>query len=1063
MATLSRLRSFVARDLLLADAAVSDATYERRHAGLRLVLLAHIVAIAGYAAAGGRAHVLAEVAALVVLFGLSGSRLSIRLRATAAALGLYACSAVVVHLAAGEIDAHFHFFFVLALVSLYRDVLPYLAGIAFVLVEHFVVGVLAPSAVFSHPADALLWAGVHAGFVAATSVAHVISWHTAERAHRGERALLTAELERFAAVVDSAGIAIFSEDLDGTVRSWNEAATALFGYQPDEVVGVTANRLIGPDRRHELQDNLACVRAGGSRSYETVRVTKDGRNLDVILLVSPVRAPDGGITGASVMARDISERKAAERERALHHEELACNAEELTRLAFRDPLTGLANRALFLDRLEQAHSQVLRTGHDVALLMIDLDGFKSVNDTAGHAAGDALLQQVATRLQACLHSIDTIARLGGDEFAVLLEREADVRVIADRVLAALAATYEIDGRSFTATGSVGIAQMDAQTGPREAVRSADIALYASKTAGKNRAMVYDRQMSRDVLRRAALEHALRSALEAGELSLAYQAVAALDSGRVDGFEALLRWDHGGEGRVSPAEFIPIAEETGLIVPIGAWVLEQATREAVELTRRGDRAISIAVNVSVRQLEQPGFPAVVTAALDRAGLPAAQLVLEITESALADSKATAVAVLHEIRRLGVRVAIDDFGTGYSSLDRLRSLPVDQLKIDRSFISEIDGARRGAAAAPVLAAIVAMAGALQLRVVAEGVETAPQLAALRRMGCDLAQGFLLSRPAPAAEAHELLAFSVPFPDLAAAHDPALDDTAVDGELLDLMRLVGGSAATGEYDGDVMSQLLQAVCAGTGLETAFFTAVDPTEGVQRVLYSHNEGQPLVEAGVTLPWERTVCRAALTSGQWSSADVPTDYPTSAAAEFGVQSYCGVPLFGPDGSIVATLCAVDHRGRGVDADAREFLALLSRLISSGPSAAQTEQDRSVVLVDDSDVSRALLKATLDQLPWQVVGEARSVSEAVGVCADRRPDVVLLDVDLPDSHRTPSVAALSAASPGSCVVVLSGSAAHRSAALAAGATAFLTKDQVADRLAAVLAAVPGSGVATTSA
>jgi diguanylate cyclase (GGDEF)-like protein len=449
-----------------------------------------------------------------------------------------------------------------------------------------------------------------------------------------------------------------------------------------------------------------------------------------------VRLPDAGPDEVGDLLRTMSRMV----------ESLGASEERLRHQATHDPLTGLANRALFRERLAHADASAERA--TVAVLYADLDDFKTVNDSLGHEAGDRLLGLVADRLLTATRGCDTVARLGGDEFAVLLRGVRDRReasVVADRVTRALAAPFRLGGTEVRCGASIGIALgTDAEASP-DLLRFADLAMYSAKHAGKHRAALFAPTMYTAALQRAALEQDLGAALERGELHVHYQPVVRLDTGRVVGAEALLRWRHPERGNVSPAEFIPIAEATGLIVPIGRWVLETACAQAAAWRGAGAPGFRVAVNLSAVQVQQDGLGDVVRDALARAALPASALTLEITETVmLTDTEAT-LGRLHELKALGVRLAIDDFGTGYSSLAYLHRFPVDVLKIDRAFV---DGLGRAGHDATLTRAIVAIGDALGLPMVAEGVERAEQVDALRALGCTLAQGFHFARPMEAA---------------------------------------------------------------------------------------------------------------------------------------------------------------------------------------------------------------------------------------------------------------------------------------------------------------------------
>ncbi len=428
---------------------------------------------------------------------------------------------------------------------------------------------------------------------------------------------------------------------------------------------------------------------------------------------------------------------------------------ELSHQALHDMLTGLPNRALVLDRAEQLLARTARQPDRVAgALFIDIDGFKHVNDNLGHAAGDQLLRTVGQRLQGAVRGQDTVGRLGGDEFVVLVESTADeatLDILADRLTEVLREPVELDdGRKiFSVTASIGVA-VGQHVSPDALLRDADLALYAAKAAGKDRYALFEASMYAGVEGRRELEADLSTALQEDQFFLLYQPIIDMPSREAVGVEALIRWRHPTRGTVHPDSFIPLAEESGLIVPIGRWVLEEACRQAAQWAAAG-LEIGMSVNVSAQQLGRKGFDEDVRRALAQSGIAASSLTLEITESTLMSNVAAACEHLETIKALGVRLAIDDFGTGYASLSNLQRVPVDVLKIDMSFVAALND---GGQSRELLQAILGVAQALSLTVVAEGVENEGQLTALEEMGCQMAQGFLLERPSPAADVLSIL---------------------------------------------------------------------------------------------------------------------------------------------------------------------------------------------------------------------------------------------------------------------------------------------------------------------
>jgi diguanylate cyclase (GGDEF)-like protein len=416
---------------------------------------------------------------------------------------------------------------------------------------------------------------------------------------------------------------------------------------------------------------------------------------------------------------------------------------ELDYLAYTDPVTALANRRATYETLEAAMRVHGREERRIALVMIDLDNFKAVNDTAGHSAGDQLLRQVADVLRAAARASDVVGRIGGDEFVVIAApvRDRDeARAIATRITDALRRPFQLDNMELFATASVGISVFpdDAQS-VTDLVSNADMALYEAKLSGKNRLAVFRPEMTLLTQRRVRIERELRKAMERGELEVFYQPQFDCASGRIVGAEALLRWTHAEHGPIAPGEFIPVAEESGLIAELGRWVLRRACSDAVAWRAQAGVALGIAVNVSARQLREEGFVLDVEKTLTETGLPANRLELELTESVLMENMDAALHFMHAIRALGVRLSIDDFGTGYSSLAYLQKFPISQLKIDRAFIQLLPDAGY-----TIASAVISLARGFNLSVVAEGVEEPAQLAWLRQAGCDYVQGYLLGRP-------------------------------------------------------------------------------------------------------------------------------------------------------------------------------------------------------------------------------------------------------------------------------------------------------------------------------
>ena len=510
------------------------------------------------------------------------------------------------------------------------------------------------------------------------------------------------------------------------------AASSAALVHPDDEPGVRARlqELVGEHHGHSALLAYRIMHRDGSwRHVETVATN---------LLGEPT------IAGLVLNSRDVTDRAALEG--------------QLTHRALHDPLTDLANRALFADRAEHALARAGRHSNHTAMALLDLDNFKAVNDSLGHAAGDELLLIVAARLEQCVRPGDTVARLGGDEFAVLLEETVEVESLgaADRMLEALRQPVVVAGRPIVINASIGVASSRDASDATTLMRNADLAMYAAKGHGKARTEVFHQGMHEAVQVRMELEadlrFALADALAAGQLRLHYQPKVSLVDGRITGMEALVRWEHPERGLVPPLEFIPLAEETGLIVPIGAWVLEEACRQSVawQAEGDGDQPLVMSVNVSGRQFESD-LVGTVARVLDTTGMEPSKLCLEVTESMVMKDVDVAVATLRDLKALGVMLSVDDFGTGYSSLSYLKQFPLDELKIDKSFV---DGLGRDSEDGAIVAAVMNMARALELTVVAEGVETDSQATSLRALGCETAQGFYFSRPKVAADITELL---------------------------------------------------------------------------------------------------------------------------------------------------------------------------------------------------------------------------------------------------------------------------------------------------------------------
>ncbi len=608
------------REALPEGRAIAQEVWDRRHRGMIVLLWLHVPLIFLYGVGRDRGVVhSAQEASIVALAGIA-ARLgpkTRRFQSLAATFGLVNASAILVHLSGGLIEFHFHYFVILAALSLYHDWAPFLTAIAYVALQHGVIGVIDPRSVYNHP-DAIAhpwkWAGIHAFFVLCATAVSLVRWKS-------------SEVE-----------------------------------------------------------------------------------------------------------------------------------------ALKDPLTWLPNRALFNDRLHQATVRSDENGTSVAVLFLDVDDFKNINDTAGHGAGDRLLIVIADRLREVVRAPDTVARLGGDEFAIVLEAPAGsdgTAAVAQRLLEAVRAPLTFEGRRLSVTASIGIAlRTNAALGESELVRNADIAMYAAKRAGKGRFAVFEPGMHRAVLESAELANDLSTALSCDELRLTFQPVFDLDGDQIAGFEALVRWEHPRLGLLPPSRFISVAEETGLIVPMGRWILESACLQ-VRAWDRYDRGASryVTVNVTAGQLAEHAFVEQVVDALDGAQLDPDRLIIEITESAIVVDNDEMLERLYQLKALGVRLALDDFGTGYASLAYLRKLPIDILKIDKSFI---DGVDKGAEEAALGRAILKIAESMGMTAIAEGVERETQAFELRQAGCRFAQGFFFSKPLEASRIEAILTWQPTAPE-------------------------------------------------------------------------------------------------------------------------------------------------------------------------------------------------------------------------------------------------------------------------------------------------------------
>ena len=545
-----------------------------------------------------------------------------------------------------------------------------------------------------------------------------------------------------ATIVESTSDAVIGKTLDGTILSWNHAAEQMYGYTAKEAIGHPITMLAPPERHAEVAQFLIRIRNGERiQNYETERVRKDGKRLYVSLTISPIKDAAGAIRGASAIARDITDRKRAE--------------ERIRYLAQHDSLTGLPNRNLFRDRIGQVIVHARRAREQVAVLFLDLDGFKHINDSLGHQIGDRLLRMAARRLQGCLREGDTVARLGGDEFILSLPGLADSNdaiLISNKILEALREPFLIEQHELHLTGSIGISLYPADGEDVETLlRAADTAMYHAKEKGRDNYQFFTAHLNDAARRRLNIANRLHRALENNEFSLYYQPEIHLGSGRVFAAEALVRWRRPELGLIAPNEFIKVAEETGLIVPLGEWALREAAGQLRQWHDAGFPDLRMTVNLSPQQLRRPGFVELVKAVLQENRLSPTSLDLEITEGILMAHSQENLHFLQQLSDVGVRLVVDDFGVGYSSLGYLQRFPIHALKIDQSFVNGVGLDPNDTA---LVTAIIAIAHSLNLEVVAEGVESEEQATFLRAHGCEAAQGFYYSQPISAEAFIELL---------------------------------------------------------------------------------------------------------------------------------------------------------------------------------------------------------------------------------------------------------------------------------------------------------------------
>ncbi|MDX9863024.1 MAG: EAL domain-containing protein, partial [Rhodospirillales bacterium] len=570
----------------------------------------------------------------------------------------------------------------------------------------------------------------------APSLVVTVSLDITERAHAEEK------VRKLSLAVEQSPASVLITNTAGEIEYVNAKFTEVTGYRPDEVIGRNPRILKSsytPAETHRAM--WEAIKTGREWRGEFYNKKKNGELYWEFASISPIKDANGDVTHYLAVKEDITVRKKYE--------------EQILRQANYDDVTRLPNRVLALDRLSQALARANRQKSLVGLLFIDLDRFKIINDTLGHSVGDRLLKEVGKRLSRCVREGDTVARLGGDEFTVVLpdvNAPKHAELVAEKILETFTQPVVIDGQELFTTASVGITiyPLDAHD-PHALMRNADAAMYQAKELGRNRAKFFTRELNEQAMERVRLDSCLRHALERDEMTLHYQPIIDLGSGRLIGAEALLRWRSQELGNVPPSQFIPLAEDTGQINLIGAWVIKTACRQAAEWRKGGTRPIRISVNVSSRQFRGPTLIDAVGRSLSDTGLPACDLDLEITEGLLMEDLPETTAAFERLTAMGVRFSVDDFGTGFSSLSYLKRFPVTSLKIDRSFIEDVTDDTDHAA---LVRAIITMAHSLKLLVVAEGVETAEQMAFVKANGCDFVQGYFVGKPMPADAFEDLL---------------------------------------------------------------------------------------------------------------------------------------------------------------------------------------------------------------------------------------------------------------------------------------------------------------------
>ena len=755
MGSLAQIKR-VAKEALPKGSALPDDAWARRHAWILALVWIHVPFVAVFGAVTHHGVLHSTMEALVVsLFAIASTprTYSRSFRSTTATLGLISCSAILVHLSGGLIEMHFHFFVMVAVVTLYQSWLPFLLAITFVVLHHGTVGVLDSSAVYNHlaaQANPWKWALIHGLFIAGESVAGLVAWKLNELGLERERRA-RRDLEKVNVELGEAQAMSHIGNWDWEVSQdnvwWSAELYRICGVDV-QTFGATYGsflELVHPGDRKRVDEVVSMALSEGRNfDYQARIVTPGGETRTIYAIGKTTQDASGNTVRMSGTVQDITDRKMLE--------------DKVEYQAFHDSLTGLPNRSLFLDRVEHALLRQQRLNSRVAVLFLDLDDFKTINDSLGHQAGDELLIDLARQLHSSIRPADTVARLSGDAFGVLLE---DVEMVDDAVTAAqrildlLRRPFYVEDTEIFVRASIGIAVSDGRemVTSGDIVRDADTAMYAAKQHGKGSYELFEPEMQRAASERLRLKADLQRAVDNEEFVVHYQPIVQLDSGELEGVEALIRWEHPERGLVPPLEFIPFAEETGLILQVGKWVVREACRTVASWQKANPSSApkSVAVNVSPVRFLRPGFVEEVREILEETGLSAKSLVLEITESVLVQDSKLVVDRLNALKELGVGLAIDDFGTGYSSLSYLKDFPLDLLKVDKSFV---DSVALGPEESALTRAVVELGRTLDLKVIAEGVEESDQAEALRTLGCEFAQGYLFSKPLPVEAMEEFL---------------------------------------------------------------------------------------------------------------------------------------------------------------------------------------------------------------------------------------------------------------------------------------------------------------------